>query len=113
LQLKPNNKKGFRIKGKLDAFNIKGIALLPMGEGDFIMALNADMRKAIKKRQGDTITVCLEEDKKGYELNAEFMECLNDEPKAYTFLERFLKGIKTISVSGLKVPKQLKQKAKE
>ncbi|MFX5998869.1 DUF1905 domain-containing protein, partial [Acinetobacter baumannii] len=49
-QIKPNNKKSFRVKGKLDSFSIKGIALLPMGEGSFIMALNAEMRKGIKKK---------------------------------------------------------------
>ena len=41
LQLMPDNKKSFRVKGKLDEYLIKGVALLPMGEGSFIMALNA------------------------------------------------------------------------
>jgi hypothetical protein len=40
-QLKPGHKKSFRVKGRLDQYPIKGVALLPMGEGDFIMALNA------------------------------------------------------------------------
>ena len=46
-QLYPQNKKSFRVKGKLDAYAIEGVALIPMGEGDFIMALNAGMRKSI------------------------------------------------------------------
>src|SRR3984893_7044240 len=63
-QLKPGNKKTFRVKGKLDQHIIKGIALLPMGGGDFIMALNATMRKAIGKRKGAVISVQLQTDDK-------------------------------------------------
>ena len=51
-QLYPGNKKSFRVKGKLDEHSIEGVALMPMGEGDFIMALNAGMRKGIGKTKG-------------------------------------------------------------
>jgi hypothetical protein len=47
--LRPGNKKSFRVKGKIDAHPIRGIALLPMGGGRFIMALNAEMRKEMEK----------------------------------------------------------------
>ncbi|MFC0772493.1 YdeI/OmpD-associated family protein [Terrimonas alba] len=81
-QLKPGNKKSFRVKGKLDQFKIAGVSLLPMGGGSFIMAINATMRKGIGKKQGAMLKVALQEDKKNYELNAEFLECLHDEPRA-------------------------------
>lgn len=51
-ELKPDNKKEFKVKGKLDKYAIKRISLIPMGGGLFIMALNADMRKAIGKKRG-------------------------------------------------------------
>jgi len=85
--LKPGNKKSFRVKGKLDNHVISGIALLPMGEGDFIMALNATMRKAIGKRKGDTLKVQLEADTKPLVLNKELMECLADEPAGLAFFK--------------------------
>lgn len=81
-QLKPGNKKSFRVKGKLDQFKIAGVSLLPMGGGSFIMAINATMRKGIGKKQGAMLKVELQEDKKAYEINAEFLECLSDEPRA-------------------------------
>lgn len=56
-QLIAGNKKSFRVKGKLDEHPLKGVALIPMGGGDFILALNADLRKAISKRKGATIKV--------------------------------------------------------
>lgn len=78
----PGNKKSFRVKGKLDEFSFKGVALLPMGEGVFIMALNATMRKAIGKQKGAKIQVQLAIDKVPYQLNKTLIACLEDEPAA-------------------------------
>jgi len=83
--LKPGNKKSFRVKGKLDNYKIAGVALLPMGGGSFIMAINGAMRKGIGKRHGAMLKVQLEEDEKPYQLNKEFMVCLADEPEALSF----------------------------
>jgi Bacteriocin-protection, YdeI or OmpD-Associated/Domain of unknown function (DUF1905) len=90
--LKPGNKKSFRVKGKLDSFRITGVSLLPMGGGSFILALNAGMRKGIGKRHGAMLKVQLEEDKKGYQLNKDFIECLHDEPKALKAFEALPKS---------------------
>ncbi len=87
LKLKPNNKKSFRVKGKLDNHKISGIALLPMGGGIFIMALNAAMRKGIGKRYGAMLKVQLEEDKQPFRFNKDFMACLADEPTAHEFFK--------------------------
>ena len=40
-QLMPDNKKSFRVKGKLDEYTFEGRSLVPTGGGDFILALNA------------------------------------------------------------------------
>lgn len=87
--LQPGVKKSFRVKGKLDAHAIKGIALIPMGGGAFIMPLNATMRKAIKKKLGSMLQVQLQVDKEEYQLNKDFMDCLADEPKAQSFFNSF------------------------
>jgi hypothetical protein len=81
-QLMPGNRKGFRVKGKLDAFPIKGIALIPMGGGNFILTLNADLRRGVHKKKGAMLDVKLLVDKEGYKLNEDFMACLEDEPAA-------------------------------
>lgn len=86
-KMKPGNKKSFRVKGKLDTFTISGVSLLPMGSGNFVMALNADMRKGIGKRHGAMLNVRLEEDKKDFEFNKDFIECLEDEPAARQFFQ--------------------------
>ncbi|RZK27562.1 MAG: DUF1905 domain-containing protein, partial [Hymenobacter sp.] len=61
-QLKPANKKSFRIKGKLDDYNIEKTSLLPIGEGTFIIPIGAAIRKALWKQAGDTLKVQLEID---------------------------------------------------
>lgn len=81
-QLKPGFKKSFRVKGLLDNFLIEKKALLPMGEGAFIMPINSSMQKGIGKRHGALLTVQLEEDKSALLLNESLMECLADEPIA-------------------------------
>jgi hypothetical protein len=86
-QLKPGNKKSFRVKGKLDNHKISGTALLPMGGGRFIMPLNGDMRKSIGKRQGAMVSVQLTEDKNEFIFNKDFIDCLADEPKAKEFFQ--------------------------
>jgi hypothetical protein len=79
-QLKPGNKKSFRVKGKLDEYPISGMALIPMGEGDFILALKAAIRKAIRKQAGDSLEVQFEVDKKEIVPPKDLLECLADEP---------------------------------
>jgi hypothetical protein len=83
----PGNKKSFRVKGFLDDKAIKGIALLPMGNGNFIMPLNAALRKLIGKKDGAMLSVNIEADKKELQLNKDLMICLNDEPKALLFFK--------------------------
>lgn len=91
-QLKPDNKKSFRVKGYLDDFYFEEKALLPMGNGSFIMALKADIRKAIGKRKGAMLSVKMAEDKKPVSLNADLMRCLADEPEASSFFKTLSPG---------------------
>ncbi len=84
-QLKPGDKKGFRVKGKLDSYKFSGKSILPMGNGEFILTINGDDRKKLGKRHGAMITVELSCDKTEYKLNTEFMDCISDEPEAHKF----------------------------
>ncbi len=90
--LKENNKKSFRVKGKLDDYIIRGIALMPMGNGDFIMPLNAALRKGIKKGKGAIVNVCIEVDDSPVLPSTELMECLKDEPEALNNFNKFSKS---------------------
>jgi len=87
-ELKPGNKKSFRVKGKLDQYAIGGIALLPMGAGNFILPLNAAMRKGTHKKKGAMLNVQLMVDTKPLSAPPGFLECLADEPKAKAFFDQ-------------------------
>lgn len=86
-KLMPGNRKGFYVKGKLDNFSMKPTALLPMGGGNFILTLNADVRRKIGKRKGAMLNVKLQLDRQGYKLNQDFVACLDDAPEARKFFD--------------------------
>jgi len=87
VQLQPDHKKSFRVKGKLDAHPINGVALVPMGGGDYIMALNTALRKALGKRKGATLQVHLAIDTVPYQVDAALIECMEDEPAALLYFK--------------------------
>lgn len=84
-KLKPGCKVSFRVKGMLDQFPIRQTALIPMGDGNFILPFNASLRKGTGKKAGDKITVKLEADEKKYQLSPDLMKCLKAEPPLLQF----------------------------
>ena len=92
-QLKPGNKKSFRVKGMLDALPVNGMALMPMGEGNFIMALKAEVRKGVHKHAGAMLQVKLEADNDfKVEMPADLQECFDFEPEAFEFFNTLAKS---------------------
>jgi len=92
-QLKPDCKVSFRLKGKIDDLAIDGLATVPMGAGDFIIAINATLRKKIKKEAGANVALWLEEDQDfKIEMPADLEVCLAEDE---TLLARFLQQPKS------------------
>jgi hypothetical protein len=87
LQMKPSNRKSFRVKGKLDELPIAGMALMPIGEGNFIMALRRDICKELHKHRGAMLRVRLESDDDfKYIIPADLQECFEfEQPEAWEF----------------------------
>jgi hypothetical protein len=107
-QLYPGNKKSFRVCGMLDGFAVNGMALMPMGGGNFIMALKAEVRKGIRKNAGAMLHAKLEVDTDyKVEIPAELQDCFDFEPDALEFFnslpkshrEYFLKWINDAKTS--------------
>jgi len=87
-KIKPGYRKAFRVKGKIDDVVIQGLALTPMGEGHFILALKAALRKQLKKEAGNKVHVILEEDVDfKIDIPDDLEICLSEEP---VWLERFM-----------------------
>ncbi len=87
-EINPGCKKSFRVKGLLADYKIEKTALLPMGEGTFIIPFNAQMRKGTGKTHGDTLNVDLRLDESVKQLNSDLLQCIADEPEALKFFNR-------------------------
>jgi hypothetical protein len=86
-KINPGVKTSYRVKGKLDDFAFQKLALIPMGEGSFILPLNAKIRKAIAKRMGDKLRVEMDLDVRQIEPSADFIKCLKQDPEAHEFFK--------------------------
>ncbi len=85
-QMKPGNKQSFRVKGMLDGLAVSGLALMPMGEGNFILALKAEIRKALRKNAGAMLRVKLEpHDDFKIEMPGDLKECMDMDPETWDF----------------------------
>jgi hypothetical protein len=104
-ELLPGNKKSFRVKGRLDDHPIQKVALIPMGEGNFIMALNAGIRKAIRKQKGAALRVELEVDKAVIQPPKDLLDCLADEPAALAWFKGLPKSHQNYFGSWIKAAK--------
>jgi len=92
-QIKPDCKVSFRVKGKIDQVEVLGMAVMPMGEGDFILALKGELRKKLKKEAGALVELSLEEDKDfKIEMPEDLEMCLSDEEH---LMSNFLKQPKS------------------
>jgi hypothetical protein len=112
-ELKPGNRQSFRVKGKLDNFKIAAVALMPMGDGSFIMALNADIRKGIAKKPGAKLDVQLIADNNPDPVSSpEFIECLKDEPAAFEYFNSLPKGHRNYFMKWIESAKTEPTKAK-
>ena len=111
-QLKPNNKKAFRVKGMLDECKIAGVSTLPMGEGNFMIALNAAMRNNIKKLTGAVLKVSLTLDTNEPQPPAELLECLADEPNAAAQFQSLTKSHRNYFINYIATAKTDQTKAR-
>lgn len=88
-RMKPGCKRSFRVRGIIDGHAFTGMALVPMGNGDFILPINGGMRKLLRKAAGDVLELALEEDVDfKIEIPDDLEVCLAQEDE--TLMERFM-----------------------
>ncbi|HOZ88326.1 MAG TPA: YdeI/OmpD-associated family protein [Bacteroidia bacterium] len=81
-----------KVKGSIDGFEIKNYNLMPMGDKRLFLPVKAEIRKKIKKQEGDYIHVILFTDNDPLEIPAELMLCLKEEPVALKFFKTLSEG---------------------
>lgn len=72
------------VKGSIDDYKINHYKLMPMGNGSLFLPVKASIRKVIGKKEGDLIRVILFPDNDLFSIPPEILDCLRDEPVAYT-----------------------------
>lgn len=86
-QLKPDYRQFYRVRGEIDGQSFAGLALTPVGDGDYILPLNGQMRKLLRKRVGDVLFLRLEEDQDfNIEIPEDLAACLLEDGN---LMERF------------------------
>ncbi|CAN5681274.1 hypothetical protein BH10BAC2_BH10BAC2_03340 [soil metagenome] len=65
---------------------------MPMGSGKLFLPVKAEIRKKIKKQEGDMVHVILYPDNEPMAAPEEFKICLKDEPAADEFFQGLTEG---------------------
>lgn len=94
-EIKPDIKRKFgmvKVKGRIDDYELMGYNLMPMASGQLFLPVKAEIRKKIKKQEGDWVIVELYADTSGLAIPEELIDCLKDEPKAYANFLKLAEG---------------------
>ncbi|HEY8935622.1 MAG TPA: YdeI/OmpD-associated family protein [Cyclobacteriaceae bacterium] len=76
-----------KVRGTIDGYEIKKYHLMPMGDGNVMLPVKAEIRKHIKKNEGDLVHVILYPDTEPLVVPEEMLLCLEDEPIALKFFK--------------------------
>ncbi len=77
-----------RVRGFIDNYELVNFNMWAMKEGNFI-AVKAEIRKKIKKEEGDTVKVLLYLDQEKMVIPEDFLICLKEEPKLYHYFLKY------------------------
>ncbi|MES2267607.1 MAG: YdeI/OmpD-associated family protein [Bacteroidota bacterium] len=93
-QLFAGNKRSFRVKGQLDELPVAGLSAMPVGDGNFIIALKKEIRKGIRKEHGAIVRVRLEHDKDfKIAMPDDLKECFDyEQPEAFDYFTGLAKS---------------------
>ena len=87
-EIQPDKKSYFnwiQVRGSIDGYALNHYRLMPMGGGKMFMPLKAEVRKHIKKGEGDSVHVILYKDDTPFVIPDEFLVCLTESPQAELF----------------------------
>ncbi|KGO88552.1 hypothetical protein Q765_01195 [Flavobacterium rivuli WB 3.3-2 = DSM 21788] len=95
-----------KVRGTIDGYEIKNYSLMPYGNGNLLIAVKADIRKAIGKEEGDSVRLILYKDTTGFEIPEEFRVLLLNEPGAYEAFVRHKKWEQKMCVTWIYTAKR-------
>ena len=54
-QIKPNSRRGFRVRGFIDELAVNGLSATPVKDDGFIIPLNKNLRRTLRKEEGAVV----------------------------------------------------------
>lgn len=89
-KLKLKSKQGFRIKGVIDDVKFEKLATYPIGEGNYIIAINSELKRKLGKKEGAMVSVKFEIDEAGALKSPELISCLQEDKIAKKHFDSLL-----------------------
>ena len=74
-----------KVRGTIEGFEIRKCLLMPRTNGDYFLPVRSEIRKQIKKTEGDFVHIILYPDNEPLEVPEEMLLCLQEEPDALRF----------------------------
>lgn len=99
-----------QVRGTIDGYPLKQYKLMPMGNGMLFLPVKAEIRKKIRKKEGDRVQVILYPDNSPVEIPDEFLMCLLDAPDAHAFFNTLTDSNKKYYIDWIYEAKQLETK---
>ncbi|MEP7321456.1 MAG: YdeI/OmpD-associated family protein [Saprospiraceae bacterium] len=81
-----------KVRGAIDGIEINQYHLMPMGDGRLFLPVKAEIRKKIKKQEGDYVQVTLYPENNSIITPEEMLTCLAENPAAKTFYATLSEG---------------------
>jgi hypothetical protein len=94
-EIPPEHKGPFgmvRVKGRIDDYDMNSYRLMPLGDGRLFLPVKAEIRKRIRKKEGDWVRVTLFADNTPLDIPEELIDCLREEPVALQYFMRLTEG---------------------
>ena len=101
-----------QVSGTIDGFELKRYKLMPMKNGSMFFPVRAEIRKTIRKKEGDMVHITLYADNSSIEIPQEFLLCLEDEPAAKQFFFKLSESEQQYYVKWIYTAKQEDTKVK-
>jgi len=102
--------KGIKIRGSIDGHDIRQLRLMRTGDMVFL-PVSAVIRKAIRKKEGDKVSVVLYEDEEALLIPQLIIDCLEDEPNAMKYFSELTEGYKREYVNWIMAARHAETKA--
>lgn len=99
-----------RVSGTVDHYEIRQFNLLPMKNGTMLLPLKAALRKAIQKKEGDTVHVTLFRDKSPVLVPDYIVDSLMDFPLAHNFFMSLSESNKKYYIDWIEEAKTMETK---